>query len=149
MNYLKTITKQARQRGTTLIELSVVIAVLLLLVGVLFIGITAWKNGANTPASRGSAVYRHHRLEKRRKHSGLRRESLQYSKGGPRISKHEWAGCRRSAPGSYFDGRRLLGGDAGLSSRVCLHIYGHGPRSRNILHNLRGSESRPDGGKLS
>ena len=50
MNYLKTITKQSRQRGTTLIELSVVIAVLLLLVGVLFIGITAWKNGANTAA---------------------------------------------------------------------------------------------------
>ena len=43
--------KQAhRQRGTTLIELSVVIAVLLLLVGVLFIGITAWKGGANTAA---------------------------------------------------------------------------------------------------
>ena len=51
MNYLKTINKQARQRGTMLIELSVVIAVLLLLVGVLFIGITAWKNGANTAAS--------------------------------------------------------------------------------------------------
>ena len=50
MNYIKTITKQARQRGTTLIELSVVIAVLLLLVGVLFVGITAWKNGANTAA---------------------------------------------------------------------------------------------------
>jgi prepilin-type N-terminal cleavage/methylation domain-containing protein len=42
--------KQARQRGTTLIELSVVIAVLLLLVGVLFIGITAWKSGANQAA---------------------------------------------------------------------------------------------------
>jgi len=42
--------KQDGQRGTTLIELSVVIAVLLLLVGVLFIGITAWKNGANTAA---------------------------------------------------------------------------------------------------
>ena len=50
MNYIKTINKCARQRGTTLIELSVVIAVLLLLVGVLFIGITAWKNGANTAA---------------------------------------------------------------------------------------------------
>jgi prepilin-type N-terminal cleavage/methylation domain-containing protein len=50
MNYIKTINKQARQRGTTLIELSVVIAVLLLLVGVLFIGITAWKTGANTAA---------------------------------------------------------------------------------------------------
>jgi prepilin-type N-terminal cleavage/methylation domain-containing protein len=50
MNYPKTINKPARQRGTTLIELSVVIAVLLLLVGVLFIGITAWKNGANTAA---------------------------------------------------------------------------------------------------
>jgi prepilin-type N-terminal cleavage/methylation domain-containing protein len=50
MDCLKIINKQARQRGTTLIELSVVIAVLLLLVGVLFIGITAWKNGANTAA---------------------------------------------------------------------------------------------------
>ena len=50
MNYLKTINNQPRQRGTTLIELSVVIAVLLLLVGVLFIGITAWKAGANTAA---------------------------------------------------------------------------------------------------
>jgi prepilin-type N-terminal cleavage/methylation domain-containing protein len=38
------------QRGTTLIELSVVIAVLLLLVGVLFIGMTAWKTGANKSA---------------------------------------------------------------------------------------------------
>ena len=42
--------EQARQRGTTLIELSVVIAVLLLLVGVLFIGVTAWKTSANTAA---------------------------------------------------------------------------------------------------
>ena len=50
MNDPKTIDKQSRQRGTTLIELSVVIAVLLLLVGVLFIGITAWKQGANTAA---------------------------------------------------------------------------------------------------
>jgi type II secretory pathway pseudopilin PulG len=50
MNDPKTNNKQARQRCTTLIELSVVIAVLLLLVGVLFIGITAWKNGANTAA---------------------------------------------------------------------------------------------------
>src|ERR1700721_1223259 len=50
MNDLKTMNKPARQRGTTLIELSVVIAVLLLLVGVLFIGITAWRNGANTAA---------------------------------------------------------------------------------------------------
>jgi prepilin-type N-terminal cleavage/methylation domain-containing protein len=50
MNQLKTINKQIRQRGTTLIELSVVIAVLLLLVGVLFVGITAWKSGANTAA---------------------------------------------------------------------------------------------------
>jgi len=50
MKYLKQITKHSHQRGTTLIELSVVIAVLLLLVGVLFIGITAWKNGANTAA---------------------------------------------------------------------------------------------------
>lgn len=42
--------EQARQRGTTLIELSIVIAVLLLLVGVLFIGVTAWKTSANTAA---------------------------------------------------------------------------------------------------
>src|SRR5271169_5466129 len=42
--------KPTRQSGTTLIELSVVIAVLLLLVGVLFIGITAWKSGANRAA---------------------------------------------------------------------------------------------------
>src|SRR6202045_3075975 len=50
MNYLKALNTKTLQRGTTLIELSVVIAVLLLLVGVLFIGITAWKNGANTAA---------------------------------------------------------------------------------------------------
>src|ERR1700719_2157447 len=50
MNYIKTINKQARQKGTTLIELSVVIAILLLLVGVLFVGITAWKSGANRAA---------------------------------------------------------------------------------------------------
>jgi prepilin-type N-terminal cleavage/methylation domain-containing protein len=50
MDYLSSNNKKAGRRGTTLIELSVVIAVLLLLVGVLFIGITAWKNGANTAA---------------------------------------------------------------------------------------------------
>jgi type II secretory pathway pseudopilin PulG len=47
---LKKMNLAVRHGGTTLIELSVVIAVLLLLVGVLFIGITAWKNGANTAA---------------------------------------------------------------------------------------------------
>jgi prepilin-type N-terminal cleavage/methylation domain-containing protein len=50
MNYIKTNHRWSRQRGTTLIELSVVIAVILLLVGVLFIGIQAWKNGANAAA---------------------------------------------------------------------------------------------------
>jgi len=50
MNQLKHNIMRTRQRGTTLIELSVVIAVILLLVGVLFIGITAWKNGANQAA---------------------------------------------------------------------------------------------------
>jgi prepilin-type N-terminal cleavage/methylation domain-containing protein len=50
MDALSATDKEARQRGTTLIELSVVIAVLLLLVGVLFIGMTAWKNGSNTAA---------------------------------------------------------------------------------------------------
>ena len=49
MNNIKPNPK-ARQRGTTLIELSVVIAVILLLVSVLFIGIQAWKNGANAAA---------------------------------------------------------------------------------------------------
>lgn len=50
MKYIKTNHKWARQRGTTLIELSVVIAVILLLVGVLFIGIQAWREGANKSA---------------------------------------------------------------------------------------------------
>jgi prepilin-type N-terminal cleavage/methylation domain-containing protein len=50
MNCMKTNNRWARQRGTTLIELSVVIAVILLLVGVLFIGITAWRDGANKAA---------------------------------------------------------------------------------------------------
>ena len=50
MNYIKTNNKWARQRGTTLIELSVVIAVILLLVSVLFIGVKAWKDSANRAA---------------------------------------------------------------------------------------------------
>jgi prepilin-type N-terminal cleavage/methylation domain-containing protein len=50
MNYIKTNNKWASQRGTTLIELSVVIAVILLLVGVLFIGVQAWRNSANKAA---------------------------------------------------------------------------------------------------
>src|SRR5258708_31620920 len=50
MNYIKTNNKWARQHGTTLIELSVVIAVILLLVGVLFIGVQACRDGANKSA---------------------------------------------------------------------------------------------------
>jgi type II secretory pathway pseudopilin PulG len=47
---LATSKRLAAQRGTTLVELSVVIAVILLLVGVLFVGITGWKNAANQSA---------------------------------------------------------------------------------------------------
>ena len=50
MSYIKTNNRWACQRGTTLIELSVVIAVILLLVGVLFIGVQAWRNSANKAA---------------------------------------------------------------------------------------------------
>ena len=50
MNYIKTNNKWARQRGTTLIELSVVIAVILLIAGVLFIGVTAWRKQATQAA---------------------------------------------------------------------------------------------------
>jgi prepilin-type N-terminal cleavage/methylation domain-containing protein len=50
MNIIKT-NRRALQSGTTLIELSVVIAVILLLATVLFMGVTAWKNGANRAAS--------------------------------------------------------------------------------------------------
>jgi len=49
MKYLK-INRFARQSGTTLLELSVVIAVILLLVGVTFVGINAWRNSANNAA---------------------------------------------------------------------------------------------------
>ena len=49
MNIIKT-NRRALQSGTTLVELSVVIAVILLLVSVLFIGVTAWRNGANRAA---------------------------------------------------------------------------------------------------
>jgi type II secretory pathway pseudopilin PulG len=49
MNIIKT-NRRALQSGTTLVELSVVIAVILLLVSVLFVGVTAWKNSANRAA---------------------------------------------------------------------------------------------------
>jgi type II secretory pathway pseudopilin PulG len=50
MKCVKSNRKWARERGTTLVELSVVIAVILLLVGVLFIGVQAWRDGANRAA---------------------------------------------------------------------------------------------------
>ena len=50
MNYIKTNNKWTRQSGTTLIELSVVIAVILLLAGVLFIAVDAWRTQANNAA---------------------------------------------------------------------------------------------------
>jgi type II secretory pathway pseudopilin PulG len=49
MNIIRT-NRRAGQSGTTLVELSVVIAVILLLVGVLFIGVQAWREGANKSA---------------------------------------------------------------------------------------------------
>jgi type II secretory pathway pseudopilin PulG len=49
MNIIKT-NRRALQSGSTLVELSVVIAVILLLVGVLFMSVTAWKNAANKAA---------------------------------------------------------------------------------------------------
>ena len=49
MNIIKT-NRRALQSGTTLVELSVVIAVILLLVSVLFIGVDAWKKSANRAA---------------------------------------------------------------------------------------------------
>jgi type II secretory pathway pseudopilin PulG len=49
MKIIKT-NRRALQSGTTLVELSVVIAVILLLVGVLFIGVQAWRNAANNAA---------------------------------------------------------------------------------------------------
>jgi len=48
---MKTNNKWAGQRGTTLIELSVVIAVILVLASVLFIGVTAWRTQANQAAA--------------------------------------------------------------------------------------------------
>jgi type II secretory pathway pseudopilin PulG len=49
VNYIKT-NVRVRQSGTTLLELSVVIAVILLLVSVTFVGINAWRNSANKAA---------------------------------------------------------------------------------------------------
>jgi type II secretory pathway pseudopilin PulG len=49
MNYIKN-NRRAGQFGTTLLELSVVIAVILLLVGVTFVGINAWRNSSNSAA---------------------------------------------------------------------------------------------------
>src|SRR5262245_55406123 len=50
MNIIKT-NRRALQSGTTLIELSVVIAVLLLLASVLFIGVSGWRDAANRSAA--------------------------------------------------------------------------------------------------
>jgi prepilin-type N-terminal cleavage/methylation domain-containing protein len=50
MNIIKT-NRRARQSGTTLIELSVVIAVILLLASVLFLGVQGWKAAADRSAA--------------------------------------------------------------------------------------------------
>jgi prepilin-type N-terminal cleavage/methylation domain-containing protein len=49
MNIIKT-NRRTLQSGTTLIELSVVIAVILVLATVLFIGVKAWRDSANRAA---------------------------------------------------------------------------------------------------
>ena len=89
MSDLKSANRPTRQSGTTLIELSVVIAVLLLLVGVLFIGITAWKNGANTAACI------------------INLSSIQKAARG--YSNMNGLNTGAFTPDSYFDERRLLG----------------------------------------
>ena len=50
MNYIKNMKRQIGQHGTTLVELTAVIGIILLLMGVMFIGFKAWKNGANAAA---------------------------------------------------------------------------------------------------
>jgi len=50
MNIIKT-NRRALQSGTTLVELSVVIAIILLLASVLFIGVSAWRDAANRSAA--------------------------------------------------------------------------------------------------
>jgi hypothetical protein len=96
----------------------------------------------------GSAVYRDHRLEERRQYSGLHHQSIQHSKGGPRICKYEPAQYRRPPRSSYFDDRRLLGDGAGLSSCRNLHTYDYSPISRNRLHELQHFWSRAVDGKF-
>ena len=117
MKYLNTITKKARQRGTTLIELSVVIAVLLLLVGVLFIGISAWRNGANTAACI------------------INLSSIQKAARG-------YANMNQLNTGSPLTTATLTtagfwGDSPGLSSWRCLRSDGDGPNSRSRLHDMQ------------
>ena len=117
--------EQARQRGTTLIELSVVIAVLLLLVGVLFIGVTAWKTSANTAACI------------------INLASVQKAARGYQNMNGLATSAR--APGNYFNGRRVLDDVADVSDRSCLHIHVYRTRFRSILRNLPRCRSRTVG----
>jgi hypothetical protein len=105
-------------------ELSVVIAVLLLLVGVLFIGISAWRNGSNATAC---------------------------VLNGARICKHERLSYRQCGRGGYLDGCRLLVDGAHLSGRRYLHISCERASSRKRLRHLQlcHERSHPNGGHLS
>jgi len=81
-------------------------------------------------------------MEKRRKHRGLHRQSIEYSKGGARISKYERAGYGRNPYGGDDDERRVLGGCAGLPGRRDLYPFGYGALSRNSLYAMQHYRSR-------
>ena len=131
VKYQGSASKLARQRGTTLIELSVVIAVILLLVGVLFIGVTAWKEGAN----RAACIVNLSSIQKAvRGYQNMNEKNV----GDACVAATDLIGAT-----GFFPARA-----AGLPiDRGCLYpIGGHSGR-RDCLRHLRGCRSRANGGK--